>query len=71
MKPVKSNAGMVRRRRTGNEKDSPCRYVKLLLALNKNGIPMISRILRFFLFTMIFTLLGAGLGWLGRCAGGT
>ena len=43
----------------------------MLLALNKTGVPMISRILRFFLFTMIFTLLGAGLGWLGRCAGGT
>jgi len=32
---------------------------------------MISRTLRFLLFTVVFTLLGAGLGWLGRCAGGT
>lgn len=32
---------------------------------------MNSRILRFFLFTTVATLLGAGLGWLGRCAGGT
>ena len=32
---------------------------------------MSSRILRFILFPTIATLLGAGLGWLGRCAGGT
>jgi hypothetical protein len=32
---------------------------------------MISRMLRLFLFITISTLLGAGLGWLGRCAGGT
>jgi hypothetical protein len=32
---------------------------------------MSSRIVRFLLFTTIATLAGAGLGWLGRCGGGT
>jgi hypothetical protein len=32
---------------------------------------MKSRIVKFVIFTTVATSLGAGLGWLGRCAGGT